>query len=210
MRRVVGVLGEVEQLKRSPCVSGRRVRVALKRMETRVRPVDARAEDRVSRVGGLLQRPLEEPLGLAESVVVDERVCEQHREPNRLDGVVALLGRPRATRGRSRSPRPCCRASRRHGRACPPSRGGPGARRARCFELLPVGRSRRADCRRGMRAGLALRGRGRAPRTPLRARARPGTSSRPVPTHRAASRARPRAGLRSRPLAPCRWPDSPR
>ena len=56
-----------------------------------MRPVDARLEDRVSRVRGELERSLEELLGLGELGLVDERVREQHGEADALDRVVAPL-----------------------------------------------------------------------------------------------------------------------
>ena len=54
-RGVVGVLGQVEQLERSPRIASRGGGVVLKSVESRVRPEDARLEDRVSRVGGGLR-----------------------------------------------------------------------------------------------------------------------------------------------------------
>ncbi len=58
-----------------------------------MRPVDAGAEDRIVRVGGDADRALEQLPGRCEIFDVDQRVREQHREADRLGGVVLLLGR---------------------------------------------------------------------------------------------------------------------
>ena len=93
LRRVVGVLGQLQQVERVPRVAGGAMVILLRGGQPGLRPVEPCAHDRVVRLGRHLQGLCEQLLGRLEVRLVDERVREQDGEADRLDGVLPLLGR---------------------------------------------------------------------------------------------------------------------